>query len=70
MCVPPPPVRYRCRQCPWYKDVTPRSDVLRPGDVYRRCPRCGSDELACTQPPAGRLKLIGRLLGWLSRRPG
>jgi peptide subunit release factor 1 (eRF1) len=67
MCIPPPPVRYRCRQCHWVKDVTPRSDALGPGDYYLRCPRCGSDDLECTKRLAGSSNLIGRLLGQLSR---
>ncbi|HMW22161.1 MAG TPA: hypothetical protein PKC59_01905 [Burkholderiaceae bacterium] len=65
MPVRPSPHTYRCTGCGWTKTVAPRSDVLKPGDHFHACPRCGSSELKREKAPAPAVWLadIARRLG-------
>lgn len=42
-----------CPRCRWQKRVTPPSDVMLPGDVPNRCPKC--DNSGLEQKPTSRL---------------
>ena len=45
MPIPPKPRTYVCQSCGWKKTVVPISDVLLPGDIVRKCEKCGCAEL-------------------------
>ncbi len=51
----PRPFTFVCDNCGWKQTVAPLSDVLRPGEWFERCPKCGSQ------------KLRQRAAGWLER---
>nr|WP_225923548.1 MULTISPECIES: DNA repair protein RadA [Pseudomonas] len=46
MPIKPRPFTFVCDECGWKKTVAPRSDALRPGDWFARCPKCGSEALS------------------------
>jgi predicted RNA-binding Zn-ribbon protein involved in translation (DUF1610 family) len=45
MCIKPKPFVYNCPSCGWKKVVSPKSDVLMPGEYFKDCPKCGASPL-------------------------
>ena len=45
MPIKPKPFVYICPSCGWKKVVSPKSDVLMPGEYYENCPTCGAKSL-------------------------
>jgi len=50
-----------CPRCGWKKDVSPKSDVLTPGEWVDECPRCGCEEIEIR-----RAGVIARFLNKIS----
>ena len=56
MPIKPRPSTFVCMDCGWKKTVAPKSDALRPGEYFSRCPLCESE--AIRQQPAGYLEAL------------
>ena len=61
MPIRPEPFVLNCQRCGWKKGVSPKSDVLLPGEWVDECPRCGCEEIETS-----RAGVIARLLNKIS----
>lgn len=61
MPIRPEPFVLNCPRCGWKKDVSPKSDVLTPGEWVDECPRCGCEEIEIR-----RAGVIARFLNKIS----
>jgi hypothetical protein len=59
--IKPKPYKLVCRNCGYSKVVQPKSDVLSPIDMFRRCKQC---EALMNKEPLYREKILEFIKRW------
>lgn len=62
MPIRPEPIAFSCPACGWSKTVAPRSDALKPGEYFDKCPVCGHEELSMQSKTITKMTTLPGLL--------